>query len=185
MIMSTIGKAYEELVAVGEVNNFLNAIHKFTERKLGRLSIAGSDTEDVVQEVLMKVYENISHYDRSKGAASTYFENIINNRITDSLRHASIKSNLNVVNATSIIDDEDMLGADDDRSLYTTLSTVDDYSMVEINCILDTLTDREKEIVTMKMDGYNLSEIAKHFGVSTTAIRKCWLRAVKKLEVRV
>lgn len=178
MIMSTIGKAYEELVAVGEVNSFLNAIHKFTEKKLGRLSIAGSDTEDVVQEVLIKVYENISNYDSSKGAASTYFENIINNRITDSLRHASRTSNLNVVNATPIVDEEDS----EDRSLCVAVKTFDDYSSIELEGALKSLTEREKAIVSMKVEGYSLSEIASNFGVSTSAIQKSWVRASKKIE---
>ena len=184
--MSEIGKAYEELVAIGEVDTFLASIRKFAEKKLKRVSFAGSETDDIVQEVLIKVYENIEKYDNGRGAASTYFENIINNRIRDLLRHSGTASNLNLVNASTIInDDEDYYSQFEgqDKSCFSIIKTFDNYGYREtVNDLFENLTEKETNIVKMKVAGYTLTDVSHHYKVSLTAIRKSWARIIKKLE---
>lgn len=63
----------------------------------------------------------------------------------------------------------------------------DDYSLMEFNDLLTgcNLTDHEKEIVKMKADGYNQSEIAKIKGVKQPTISRQFTKIENKLNSKM
>jgi len=184
----SLERNFEELLALGEIELFLAKIRGYIESKVRGKTFAGMETDDVVQEVLLKVYTAIEHYDASKGKASTYFTHIINNQIKDIYRHAGSASNLMIVNAVLLADnyDEDENENNDIVTKQVVLGEVDSqYAVVETVCdIIEnfSLTEREKEIFRLRAAGYSHKEIADILCCSKANISIIWKNILRKLE---
>lgn len=181
-----VAKGFDELIALNEMEAILAKAKKYCEQKIGMQKFAGMETEDVVQEVLIKIYKAVETFDPSKAKASTYFYYVIDNGIKDHLRISGSRRNLAVVNALTIIDD---VANEVDKSGFTdneiVLGSVDcTFSTKEyIYDILENigLNEREIRIFKMRAAGYQFDEIAGFEGCSKARMSQLWSKVQKKI----
>jgi len=187
--MSKIKEAYKELEERNDMNMFLEKIRKYCTIKLHNTTFAGMDKEDVIQEILLKVYSVVNNYDLSKGSITTYLDKIIDNKVKDCLRHASSHTNLVNTNAQSL----DIVANYEDQKTSKSFNIdlrADDsaYSCREyVLDILDRvkLTNKESEVLKLHLTGYSFIEIAKHSGCSKSRISHIWKNIRGKLELLI
>jgi RNA polymerase sporulation-specific sigma factor len=180
-----VAMGYDEILAVGDLNLFLAKSKELCEMKLHGKFFPGMEREDVVQEVLIKVYQAINSFDSSKAKASTFFENVINHRIADCIRKVtSERYSATVNNTVEIVTDQD---TDDAKvGTYSYIGSEDsNYACAEymmdfmLNIGLD---DREKQIFQLRCSGYDFVEIAQLLHLTKARISQLWKGILKKYE---
>jgi RNA polymerase sporulation-specific sigma factor len=177
---------YDELLAVGDMDKFLTKAKEMCEVKIHATDFVGMEKEDVVQEVLLSVYRAVDAYDSSRAKASTFFENVINNRIRDCLRKA--KTNMPLCLAVELVESPEDISNDSGSTHKSNavLKSVDgDYgcSEYEIDFMENIgLNDREKQIFKLRCAGYEFTEIATMLGLTKARISQLWKGVIKKYE---
>lgn len=174
----------EEAFALNEVNAFLDSVQKVCQKKLRNKFFPGMEIDDVIQEILIKVYNSMHNYDENKAKLTTFIHNVIDNKIKDCYRKAQSNKNLSVVNAVnvrtvSVFDEEDN---DFELSIPSMESGYDDFEfLIDIMQYMD-LTEREKEIFKLRCAGYTFKEISDFQGCSKAYISQVWKRIKNKYE---
>jgi len=163
-------KNLDEIIALGEVDMLLDVVKKHTEERVGQINFAGVEKEDVVQEVLIKVYQNLNKFDKTKASARTFFSRVIDNKIRDCLRLSGTNTNLALVNAYSLIDDYQDIDTEETTNEIAVGTEDIGYSYVEFRSIVSEFSDIEKRVLKLKMSGYTLQEIADKLGYSKSRI---------------
>jgi RNA polymerase sigma-70 factor, ECF subfamily len=157
-----------ELVAKGDRNAF-NTVYAATSAKLfgaivrivGHRDIA----EDVLQEVYVRLWQQASMYDRSRGSAITWLTSIARNRALDEAKRRTMRSIEDLPGVTEIAGDDDPArnqesGEDRGRLL----------------ACLDRLEPERKRIVLLAYHyGMTREEIARDIGRPVATV-KTWLR---------
>lgn len=180
--MKKIKQSYDELLALGELDLFLEKVREHTSIKIRNRQFAGLDHDDVIQEVLLKVYKTIKQYDPTKSKVSTFVGHIIDNKIRDCFRAAGSNQNLINVNSypyTDVIDNEDAL-----------MGYVQPVEEPLYNCVEYTydivhnagLTEKELEMFKLKVAGYNMTEIADIMGCTRATVHNIYKRIKEKFE---
>lgn len=187
--MSKMSKEFDELLALGEMEMFLEKVKQHTESKIRGKQLAGTEVDDVVQEVLIKVYQSVELFDSNKASAATYFDRIIDNKIRDCLRLMGTETNLAFVNSASIVDDrwytnngaseltENEVVLAGDCSTYSCVEYI--YDIVNNNM---GLTEKEMQIFKLRAAGYNFVEIAHILGYTKARISQLWKGIIVKFE---
>lgn len=168
--MSEQGQGFDELYFSGKVDDFLEKAKKSCEIKIRGMKFAGMSHEDVIQEVLIKVYRTMSIYNKDRAKVSTYIDHVITNMIRDCLRKAGARKNLLSINTFSPREES---GNDsmDEAMFSISAYAVRDASFAEMEILLDImeftgLTEREKKMILLRLQGYSYDEIGKHFGIT-------------------
>jgi RNA polymerase sporulation-specific sigma factor len=143
------------------------------------------DTEDVVQETVFKVYRMLDRYNSETSRMSTYVDHVIENMIRDCLRKCGSGKNLMVVNADEIAVNYD--AEDDNGSASVSRYQVgsNDYGYENAEVMMDVmdnmgLTDREKQIFQLYVEGYEFVEIAKMIGITKSRMSQIWSKIKSK-----
>jgi RNA polymerase sporulation-specific sigma factor len=183
MVMDTT-MTYDELFAVGEMNLFLKKAQKHCAAKIGNRKFAGMDKEDVIQEALIKVYRSLDKYDSKVSKLNTFVDHVIENIICDYLRKAGSRKNLLVVNAAAI--SEVTNDSEESTEVSYQLGEVD-YGYENSELLMDVmenmnLSDREKEIFKLRMEGYEFVEIAQKLGMSKSRLSQVWSKIKLKYQ---
>ncbi|GEA16792.1 hypothetical protein E308F_30380 [Moorella sp. E308F] len=167
------------------LDEYLLRAKRVTEAKVRGINFAGMETDDVIQEVLLKVYSKMADYDSSRASIQTFIEAIINSTIKDLFRKAARASNLAVVNALQLVEDT----SDVEDEVLASVATVGyeeegyDYTNSFYDLMNNTgLTEREKEIIELRLKGYSFSEIARALKVSSPRINQMWKKIIIKCE---
>lgn len=182
--------SFDELFALGEVDEILRMSEEKVKIKTQGLRFAGMGTEDVVQDALIKVYTALSDYDSSKARVSTFLDHVIDNSIRDTLRKAGAIKNLVAVNAVPINSEDSTVRAEvrgfsvrKENGGFAFAGLEPGYEAFEImEDIMNhmDLTDRQKEAVQLYTAGYSLAEIANVFHVSRSRMSQIWSQIVTK-----
>lgn len=178
---------FDELFAIGDVENFLAKAKEKTAKKLAGKTFAGMEKDDVVQEVLIKIHRSMGKFDSDVARASTFVDHVIDNMIKDMYRKCMTEKNLVVVNAAELVttynEEEEEYGS---LTGSRQIGEIDvEFENVElITDIMENLglNDREKEIFRLRSEGYEFVEIADHLGVSKARISQIWSSIRKKYE---
>lgn len=181
---ATTKMGFDELLDLGEVDLLIAKVQDVCAIKLRNKVIPGMEHDDVVQEVSLKVFKAMESYDNTTAKASTYFDNVIANMIKDCYKKAMSHKNLSVCNAyeySEVTNEES-----DEPSNSIVVGSVDyDYENAEFMIDLMNnmgLTEREKEIFTLRCDGYEFKEIAEIYGVSKPRMTQIWSKIKAKYE---
>lgn len=141
--------------------------------------LTGGETEDLIQEGMMGLYQAISEYKQDKGTAFKPFAKLcISRKMIDAVKRADSKKNAPMKNYVSILSEEDlsadgldpeekMIYDDDRRDLNKMLSRI--------------LTDVEFKVFTMYMDGASSAEICETTGKTPKSIDNAIQRSKQKL----
>lgn len=187
--MTTETKEFDQLFETGEIDLFLSKAKEQCEKKLRGRTFAGMEQEDVVQEVLIKVYKSLASYDSDKAKLSTYVDRVIENMIKDSFKKCGSYKNLANINAMEIEDSyqdngEDYGTASGSNSISIGLNDTG-YMRFEVFTDIkenDRLTKRERIILQLHYKGYEKVEIAQKLGLSKARISQIWKEMLEKID---
>ncbi len=141
--------------------------------------LIGGETEDLIQEGMIGLYQAVGEYDGGKGKSFRNFARLcIAHKIIDAVKKADSKKNAPLKNYVSIFSEEDlsldapdpeekMIYDDDRRELNKRMSRI--------------LTDVEFKVFTMYMDGASSAEICETTGKSPKSIDNAIQRSKQKL----
>lgn len=149
---------------------------RFSARKF---FLIGGETEDLIQEGMIGLYQAVNEYKADKGKSFKNFATLcISRKIIDAVKCADSKKNAPLKNYVSIVSEEDlstdlldpetkMIYDDDRRELNKRMSRI--------------LTDVEFKVFTMYMDGASSAEICETTGKSPKSIDNAIQRSKQKL----
>lgn len=159
-LMTAFARDNEESFAV-LYQRYEGRVYGYLSRKLNDDSTA----EDAFQEVFLRVTRARSSFNSSFKFAPWLFS-IVHRCLIDSIRLNTRKARLK-----SELENQDELqveSADDSTS--------------EIDSILSSLTDRDREVLTLKyVEDLPFDSVAKRLGINVTNIRQIASRAIRRL----
>lgn len=182
-------KSDEELVMLSQ-NGDKQATEELMLRHAGLVRgcargffLIGGETEDLIQEGMIGLYNAIGEYRQGEGNSS--FKNFaylcVSRRIIDAVKFSARKKNSPLNTATSIgvveasealtggLNPEDMLILQDDRREFRQKMS-------------GVLSDFEFKVTTMYMDGMSCAEICEATGKSAKSVDNALQRSKRKLQ---
>lgn len=165
----------------------------FVRSKARAYFLAGGDSDDLIQEGMIGLYNAISHYDESKDSSfMTYAAICINNKLISAVSADNRKKNAPLngyVSIYSVITDEageeaslsDVLPADESVNPEDIVLSQERKELVE-NKMFDRLSSLEKEILSYYMEGLSYAGIADIIGKSEKSVDNAIQRIRTKLK---
>ncbi|UKJ08337.1 RNA polymerase sigma factor [Solitalea lacus] len=136
-----------------------------------RIVQSEEESNDILQEVFLKIWNNATQYDTSKGRLFTWMANIARNQAIDHLRSKSFRNeskNLELDNSVSTID------------LLTSISLSPEH--VGIKDLLLNLKPEQKIIVEMiYFQGFKQSEVAEELNIPLGTVKTRLRMAIMEL----
>ncbi|MGM7682837.1 sigma-70 family RNA polymerase sigma factor [Cytobacillus sp. Hm23] len=176
---------FDKLFDAGDVDAFLNKAKEKCQKKVRGKHFAGMEQEDVIQEILIKIYRKLDKYDSEKAKVSTYINSIMDNMIKDCFRYCGTDKNLSLVNAVPIEEDYEV---DFEKGSMGSGIQVGrkDINFLENEILIDyeychDLSDRDRKIFLLHYRGYSKAEIANELGLSKSRLTQIWNEIVRKL----
>jgi RNA polymerase sigma-70 factor, ECF subfamily len=127
--------------------------------------------EDITQETFIKIWNNFSAFDASKGKLYTWMLNIARNNSIDALRSKQEKmaqQNQELENSVYTIDQQN----------HSKMSE----ETIGLKSLVNQLPEEQREIVEkMYFLGYSQSEISKDFGIPLGTVKTRARQAISKL----
>lgn len=177
-----------------KAENFLLKKYKdFVRSKARAYFLVGGDSDDLIQEGMIGLYNAISHYDESKASSfMTYAAICINNKLLSAVSADNRKKNepLNgYVSLYSVITDD----AGEEASLSDVLPDTDNVNPENIilneeqeklarKRLLGKLSRLEKEILSYYLEGMSYSEIAAIIGKTEKSVDNAIQRIRSKMK---
>jgi len=164
------------------INELYNRYKKIIENYISYNYYNTYDFEDIVSEILIKVFENIESFDETKSKFSTWVTNITKHHMCDVLKRKKI---IQYVDTNTYLFDElsGEINADIANSTgtyYVNNTHTSDYTdqthtNYELNDSINTITSSmnvdDVQFLTMKyVNGYNYDEIGREFNVSSVTV---------------
>lgn len=140
-----------------------------------------NDFDDVVSEILIKIFSNIKKYDENISMFLTWAINITKNHVCDVLRKKHIieyvDTNIIDINTHTSDNSEFTCNYTYDNTYNNSINsyTQQSFSSFELNDMLTTITstinDDDLQLLKMKyFSGYSYNEIAKEFNVTSATV---------------
>lgn len=138
-------------------DNYAGALYGVIIKVIGTEDIA----QDVLQEVFVKIWKGIGHYDDSKGRLYTWMLNIARNSAIDVLRSAKYNRD----RKTGDIDNNVHI---DNASFSTTMKT----DHLGLKKIVDGLKDEYRQIINLAyFKGYTQEEVAEALNIPLGTVK--------------
>jgi len=177
----------EELVKAFHVGNrevFSELVARYL--KLVRIKarsfreIFSLEQEDLYQEGLLGLFDAVrSFVPDGRASFETYAGHCINNRIVSAVRRSSSRKNA-LLNFAVPIEEITGLNADTGSDPVAVLENRDELDRM-LESIHISLSDFERNVLTLYLGGYRRSEIKDKLGVSVRAVDNAMVRVRKKL----
>jgi RNA polymerase sigma factor (sigma-70 family) len=138
-------------------DNYAGALYGIIMKIIGKEETA----KDVLQDVFVKIWKNIDHYDDSKGRLYTWMLNIARNSAIDVLRSAKFNHEKKI----SDIDNNVHI----DSSLLSTSIKTDHFGLKKI---VDGLKDEYRQIINLAyFNGYTQEEVAQELNIPVGTVK--------------
>jgi len=138
-------------------DNYSGALYGVIIKITGREDAA----KDVLQEVFVKIWKGMAHYDASKGRLYTWMLNVARNSAIDLLRSAKYNKD----KKTEDIDNNVHMN---DSSLFTTTKT-DHFGLKKI---VDGLKEEYRQIINLAyFKGYTQEEVAEELNIPLGTVK--------------
>ena len=172
------GQAWEEFVT------FYKA---FIYQILHKMNISYNDLDDLVQDVLIKLWKGLEKYDREKSKFRTWLSHVTRNTVTSYFRSQNIRPNLDNsddIEATNVLDsysdsDLEKIFEDEWRAYLCSLA------LEKVNKLF---TGQAVEAFKLSQKGKGPAEVAEELGLSkesvpvlTSRVRKRFTYELKTL----
>ncbi len=147
-------------------DNYAAALNGIILRLIDNKVIA----EDILQEAFIKIWNNFSSYDATKGRLFTWMVNITRNLTIDTLRSKGYKKQLKI-------------SADENSvSSVTDGTTAEKFDVIGIKNQLKNLKPEQRSIIDMAyFGGYTQEEISKETGVPLGTVKTRMRTAILEL----
>lgn len=184
----------------GDKNAFEGIVKKYRVHIFNKVTKSvGFDheyTEDIVQDILMKVYTNIDKYDPTHYSFSAWITTVTKNQLIDQIRKDKVTPTYrNSLRIVSIIDTdaeivrmsnnqiaEGLLGTPGEMGIDHQMDRTQRIAYVR-NFISNKLTEKERQIVSMfYLDQLKYQEIIDKLGIDMSAVKINLYRARNKFK---
>lgn len=170
-------------------------IRKYTQiikHKVKNFYICGADKDDVIQEGLIGLYEAIKAFNEEKFTSFNYFANIcITRQIITAFNAANRSKNVPLNNYISL--NKEIFGQSTDMKYEEVISSINNIDPLEIYIVQEEirniekkidalLSDFEKKIFSMYVDGHSYNEMANKLGCKVKRVDNALQRIKKKIE---
>lgn len=130
-------------------------------------------TEDLTQDVFLKIYRTLGSIDPQVSSPIGYFYTIAKNTLIDFWRKKSTGS--------TVSDDELMLQVADPTPDALDAASLKEQSSLLYEC-LDELTEEQREVISLRfIQELSTAEVAAQLGKKETAIRQLQVRGLRTL----
>ncbi len=128
-------------------------------------------SEDILQEAFVKIWNNFSNYDTTKGRLFTWMLNLTRNLTIDTLRSKGYKKQ------SKILSDENSVSNYADNN-----ATVERFDAIGIRKQLSNLKPEQRSIIDMAyFNGYTQDEISKEMGIPLGTVKTRMRSAILEL----
>lgn len=161
--------------------------------KARRLFLQGGDQEDLIQEGMIGLYQAILLFDLNKNVPfARYASQVVNSRLYDAIRTAGRKKHDPLNQSLSLDFPMNQNSADGSPSLSEKIEGIDypdpEHSLLHDERILDLsdfiekeLSNYEKKVTTLYLQGKKYNEIAESLGVSYKSVDGALQRVRRKI----
>ncbi len=175
--MNTRKFTEEELVASlknGDQNALGFLYHNYSSALFGaitRIVESQENAEDVLQEAFVKIWKNISSYDKSKGKLYTWLINIARNTAIDSLRVKGYKMKNQIQSLDNSV-----------RSINKQYSTTIHPDHIGLKTLVSKMKPEYKQLIDkLYFEGYTQEEVAKEFNIPLGTVKTRIRAAISQL----
>ncbi len=153
--------------------------------------------EDCYQQALLGIAEAIRRYDPARAKLTTYAQWHMRAAMQDLLRHQGIVSiPRGILHSGSGISDETRAqartalegAAGAIETQYDLIATDSRDPLADLDAVeyaMKPLTDREREVVWLRVEGLSMSEIGRRYGVSTERVREILAKSMGLMRARL
>lgn len=128
-------------------------------------------SEEVLQDVFLKIWEKIEQYDSSKGRFFTWMLNIARNAALDKLRSSEIKRSIKSEDITNYVSKEDQS--------WHSYQTIDGIGLKEV---LEKVPENEKLVLEyIYFNGYTQSEASKELNIPLGTVKTRLRNGLKQI----
>ena len=155
------------------MDRYLPRLSRWASGRLPRWARDLSDTDDIVQDTLVRSVKNLNHFDaRGEGALQAYLRSAVMNRIRDEIRHKRRLPTAGPLDPTLTVDGQSPLEA-----------AIGQEVLAKYDRALERLDDETREAVIARIEmGCSYAEIAEAMGKpSPDAARMSVSRAIVRL----
>ena len=141
--------------------------------------LIGGETEDLIQEGMIGLYQAVGEYKANKGTSFKAFANsCISHKIIDAVKRADSQKNAPLKNYVSIVSEEEVSSSLPDPEQVL----IYDDDRRELNKMMSrVLTDVDFKVFTMYIDGASSAEICATTGKTPKSIDNAIQRSKQKL----
>ncbi len=148
-------------------DNYAPALYNIIYRMVEDVALA----EDILQEAFVKIWNNFTSYDKSKGRLFTWMLNLTRNLTIDMMRSKSYKKQ------SKISGDENSVNNLQDHSIH-----ISKFDSLGIRKQLTNLKPDQRIIIDMAyFNGYTQDEIAKEIGIPLGTVKTRMRTAILEL----
>lgn len=179
------------LAQKGDNNAIDDLFSRYKKLVVGRARkyyLVGGDIDDLVQEGMVGFLKAINTFDEKKGEFSSYAKRLINNEIINMIKKSNAKKqtlfneHLELNNQGEIVVDEDVsVGISDNISPESEFLRQEKYENL-LNEIHSHLSEWEKSVLDLYLEGYTHSEIQKTLNTTYKSIDNALTRIKNKLK---
>lgn len=127
--------------------------------------------EDILQEAFIKIWNNFTQYDSSKGRLFTWIVNLTRNLTIDTLRSKGYKKQ------QKISHDENSVSSYQDSN-----STIEKFDSIGLRKQINTLKPEQQSIIDLAyFNGYTQEEISKEMGIPLGTVKTRMRTAILEL----
>jgi len=180
-------KGFNEIVEDKDMDELMKATKRVCNYKLYSQNVKLPpylDKDDVIQDAMFKVFKAMDRFDSNKANAYTYITRIIDNVIIDYIRKSKndwletteLLDHYQSSKVTSTLTEQDILDMNRPSKEYNK-----DFLSSELIMDLNrSLTYSEKQIFSLRYQGYTHQEIATKLKMSRPSVAKKW-RKIRKV----
>jgi len=158
------------------INDYTKMLYNF----IRRFGFSDEETEDILQEVFVKVWKYKDSFDETKSALKTWVFTITKNTVYDTLRK---KKNRTVVYSLDTVDDDGITHDVEDSSKDVLVILEKELQNKDILSAIDSLQENEKTILLLHFEeDMTFNEIGLLFNVSLNTVKSTYRRTLLKLK---
>ena len=183
----------EQIVSLAEKNHdacdYLLRKYSYLVKKTARsFYIIGADSDDLIQEGMLGLYDAINTFSKEKSSFKTYAISCIRNSILDAIKSANRLKNQPLNTSVSYNKQDEVNGAFL-IDLFTsgidsaeTIAIANEQYANLVNVIYSTLTKKELAVLKLYLDGLTYQEIASALSLDYKSVDNTIQKIKKKLQ---